>query len=53
MVTANLRQWRRMIELRTSEKADAEIRELFTKIRREFQAALPEIFGEAGNDRTF
>jgi thymidylate synthase (FAD) len=47
MVTANLRQWRRMIELRTSEKADAEIRELFTRIRREFQAALPEIFGEA------
>jgi thymidylate synthase (FAD) len=47
MVTANLRQWRRMIELRTSEKADAEIRELFFKIRREFQAALPEIFGEA------
>jgi thymidylate synthase (FAD) len=43
-VTANLRQWKTMIGQRTSPKADAEIRELFTRVSAVLQDALPEIF---------
>jgi thymidylate synthase (FAD) len=44
MMTANLRQWKHMIKLRTDEAADEEIRALFLKIQNVFQTKLPEIF---------
>jgi thymidylate synthase (FAD) len=46
IVTANLRQWRHMIDLRTGAGADYEISFLFKKIQEILQSMLPEIFGE-------
>ncbi|MDR1039461.1 MAG: FAD-dependent thymidylate synthase [Deltaproteobacteria bacterium] len=44
--TMNLRQWRHVIALRTSEAADDEIRELCLEIRAIFRRSLPEVFGD-------
>jgi thymidylate synthase (FAD) len=46
LITANLREWHHMIELRTSRHADDEIRILFKSIQRQFRKILPEIFGD-------
>ena len=47
LVTANARAWRWMIEARTAEGAEEEIRKLFLEIFRKLSAAYPNIYQDA------
>lgn len=44
--TANLRQWRHILKLRTSKGADPEIRELMIPLLRKLQEKLPTLFSD-------
>lgn len=45
VMTANLREWLHVFNLRCSEKAHPQIREVMIPLREEFRKALPEIYG--------
>jgi thymidylate synthase (FAD) len=46
VMTTNLREWKYIFEMRCSEKAHPQMREIMIPLREEFRKALPEIFGE-------
>jgi len=45
-MTTNLREWKHIFEMRCSERAHPQMREIMIPLRKEFRKALPEIFGE-------
>ena len=45
VMTANFREWRHVLELRTAKAAHPQIRALMEPLRRELAQALPEVFG--------
>jgi len=48
VITANLRQWRHMIELRTSKHAQWEIREVMMAVLRILKDEVPAVFLDFG-----
>jgi thymidylate synthase (FAD) len=46
VMTANLREWRHFLKLRTSKAAHPQMREIACMILREFSARYPVIFGD-------
>jgi len=46
VVTANLREWRHILKLRTSTKAHPQIREIMLPLLNELKGILPEIYGD-------
>jgi thymidylate synthase (FAD) len=44
VVTANLRQWRHILRLRTDKRAHQQIRALMTGVRDDLVAWMPEVF---------
>ena len=46
MVTTNLREWRHIFKLRTSNASHPQIREIMIPLEKEFIAIFPEFFGE-------
>ena len=46
MVTANIREWRHILTLRTSSAAHPQIREVMIPLLREFQARIPILFDD-------
>jgi len=46
VMTANLREWKHIFDLRCSEKAHPQMREIMVPLREEFVKKLPVIFGE-------
>jgi thymidylate synthase (FAD) len=45
VMTANLRAWKHILDLRTSDKAHPQMREVMMPILRRFRRVLPEVFG--------
>lgn len=52
VMTANLREWRHILKLRTSAAAHPQIRELCGLILEEFKKLLPVVFGDINNEET-
>jgi thymidylate synthase (FAD) len=48
IMTANLREWRHFLKLRTAKNAHPQIRELTLPLLRELQELLPAIFDDIG-----
>lgn len=46
-MTANLREWKHIIELRTDKAAHPQARELFSQAKAQLSAMIPELFEEA------
>ena len=46
VATANLREWKHILTLRTSQQAHPQMREIMIPLLRELQEILPEIFGD-------
>jgi thymidylate synthase (FAD) len=46
VVTANLREWRHILRLRTSKKAHPDMRFIMLKLLTELKIQLPAIFGD-------
>ena len=46
VVTANLREWKHIFEMRCAEAAHPDIRKIMIPLRDEFRRVMPEIFGE-------
>lgn len=52
VMTANLREWRHILKLRTSKAAHPQIREVCGLILTEFKKLLPVVFGDINNEET-
>lgn len=48
VITANLREWRTIMKLRTSKEAHPQMREIMCAILKELRSKLPTIFNDAG-----
>lgn len=46
VATANLREWRHILRLRTAKEAHPQMRELMIPLLREFQLMMPVVFGD-------
>lgn len=49
VVTANLREWMKIFELRTSKAAHPIMRKIMTEVQSEFAREMPSIFSQEGN----
>jgi len=49
-VTANMREWRHILQLRTEKAAHPQMRALMIPLLRELREALPVLFGDVGED---
>jgi len=52
IITANLREWMHILDLRTSQKAHPQMREIMIPLQKELRLLIPEIFGESEADDT-
>lgn len=51
VVTANLREWRHILELRTAESAHPQMRELMIPLLEDFKKLIPVIFDDINRER--
>ena len=52
-MTANIREWRHILDLRTKKMTHPAIRQLMIPLLLKFQYMMPELFGEIEYDRDF
>ena len=52
-MTADIREWKHVLELRTSNHAHPAIRQLLIPLLKYFQKEMPEIFGSVEYDKDF
>ena len=52
-MTADIREWKHILELRTSNKAHPAIRQLLIPLLKYFQKEMPEIFENVEYDKDF
>ena len=52
-MTANIREWRHILELRCSKMAHPEVQQLMIPILLQFQKDMPELFGDIGYNKDF
>ena len=52
-MTCNIREWRHILKLRTSNRVHPEIRQIFIPLLLKFKADMPELFGDIEYDTEF